>query len=192
MMVGMNVLMAFIPLFAAIAFLAIASRLIVAAASSNSEARVAGDSIYFEPNRRNFWGVYMFAAAMAYGAIAALLDGLNSIGGFLTFVFCLGFAFLIFAVFPGMIVCGPNGLEQRYWLWKMKKIAWSDIKSIDNNEKKNTLTIYSVTGTKIQHTRILPDRQRLVAELRSHSESKLPESLAPQTIAIPETAATLH
>src|SRR5579863_2171558 len=112
MMVRMNVLMAFIPLFAALAFLTIASRLIVAAADSDRDARLSGDALYFEPNRRNFWGVYMFSAGMAYGAIAALVSGLNSVSGILTFAFCLGFAFLIFAVFPGAIVLGPNGLEQ--------------------------------------------------------------------------------
>src|SRR5215469_4423767 len=103
MMVGMNVLMAFIPLFVAIAFLTIASRLIVSASDGQRKARVSGDSTYFEPNRRNFWGVYMFSAGMAYGAIAALVSGLNSVGGIVTFIFCLGFSFMIFAVFPGSI-----------------------------------------------------------------------------------------
>ena len=194
MMVRMNVLMAFIPLFVAIAFLTVASRLIVAPADGHRGARVSGDSTYFEPNRRNFWGVYMFSAAMAYGAIAALVGGLNSAGGILTFIFCLGFAFLIFAVFPGTIVSGPSGLEQRYWLWMSKKIAWSEIRSIDNNEKKKTLTIYSAAGTKIQHTKILPERDRLVADLRAHCANKLPASLAPQppeTSSIPESAASL-
>lgn len=191
MMVGMNVLMAFLPLFLAVAFLWIAARLIVAAADTDREARVSGDSIYFEPNRRNFWGIYMFAAGMGYGAIAALVSGLNSVSGVLTFLFCLGFAFLIFAVFPGTIVSGPNGLEQRYWLSKTKKIKWDDVKKIDVNEKKNTLTIYSALGTKIQHTKILPQRDRLVAELRAHCASKLPASLAPQGIPMPQSAATL-
>lgn len=191
MMVGMNVLMAFIPLFLAMAFLWVAARLIVAAADGDRDARVSGDSIYFEPNRRNFWGIYMFAAGMAYGAIAALVSGLNSVSGILTFAFCLGFAFLIFAVFPGAIVLSPNGLEQRYWLAKTKKIGWSEVKRIDIDEKKNTLTVYSMTGTKIQHTKILPQRERLVAELRAHCASKLPASLAPQGASVPESAATL-
>ena len=193
MMVRMNVLMAFAPLFCAIAFLWIASRLIVAKADSNREARVSGDSIYYEPNRRNFWGIYLFAAGMAYGAIAALLSGLYSVGSVATFIFCLGFAFLLFAVFPGTIVSGPNGLEQRYWMAKTKKIAWSDVKSIDDNEKKKTLTIYSIAGTKIQHTKVLPQRDRLVADLRAHCASKLPATLSPQPQGdgIPQSAATL-
>ena len=193
MMVRMNVLMAFIPLFAAIVFLAIASRLIVSAADANREARVSGDATYFEPNRRNFWGVYMFSTAMAYGAIAALVSGLNSIGGILTFAFCLGFAFLIFAVFPGVIVSGPNGLEQRYWLWKSKKIAWGEIKSIEINEKKKTITIFSSAGTKIQHTKILPERDRFVADLRTRCANKFPENLAPpQADLMPQSAAAQH
>lgn len=191
MMVRMNVLMAFVPLIVAIAFLWISARMIVAAADGNLEARVSGDSTFYEPNRRNFWGIYLFSAGMAYGAIAALLSGLNSPSSVITFVFCLGFSFLLFAVFPGTIVSSPTGLEQRYWLAKTRRIAWSDIKSVDINEKKNLLTVYSVAGAKIQHTKILPERQRLIAELREHCASKLPASMTPQNASLPPTAATL-
>jgi hypothetical protein len=69
-------------------------------------------------------------------------------------------AILIIFTFPVTIVVTDNGLEQIPWLWKKKQIRWADIVEINTGEKRRTVTITGADGTKIVHSRQLPDRSR--------------------------------
>jgi hypothetical protein len=75
---------------------------------------------------------------------------------------------MIAASFPETIIVKADGLEQVSWLWKNKRIHRSDIVEINTGEKSRTVTITSADGTRIVHSRQLPDRQRLLAELKHH------------------------
>jgi Bacterial PH domain len=67
-----------------------------------------------------------------------------------------------------------DGLQQVSWLWKNKRIRWEDIVEINTGGKSRTVTITGSDGTKIVHSRVLPDRPRLLIELRHHCGENLP------------------
>jgi hypothetical protein len=67
-----------------------------------------------------------------------------------------------------------NGLKQIFWLWKNKQIHWADIVEINTGEKIGTVTITGANGTKIVHSRQLPDRLTFLRALKDHCGEKLP------------------
>lgn len=87
------------------------------------------------------------------------------------------------AEFPGTIVITADGLEQVHWLWKNKLIQWSEIEEINTGEKSRAVTITATNGTKIVHSRQLPDRPRLLFELKQHCGENLPPDFPREPIA---------
>ena len=96
---------------------------------------------------------------------------------------CLGIL-LVMALFPfpGTIVVTADGLEQISWSWKNKQIRWADIVEINAGEKSRTVTVTGADGTKIVQSRQLPDRPRLLAELRDHCRDNLPSDFPREPI----------
>jgi hypothetical protein len=91
-------------------------------------------------------------------------------------------AMMFIFTFPETIVVTDNGLEQISWLWKKKQIRWADIVEINTGEKSRTVTITGADGTKIVHSRQLPDRSRLLMELRVHCGENLPSDFPREPI----------
>jgi hypothetical protein len=179
----MDVVGTFTPLLVSLLILFVLSRLIVSGADEDRQAQETGNgSIEFTPNRRSYWGVYLFIAFMAYIALASLFTGIKGPMDLLPAFFSAGFILLLLAAFPGSLVADEQGLEQAYWLRGRKRIAWKDVTRIAVNEKKGEVRISGKGGTKVLHSRQLPDRARLIEELRKHCNEKLPADLAQKSV----------
>jgi hypothetical protein len=147
-------------------------RLIVGEADEDRKAVESGDGkLLFTPNRRSYWGVYLFAALLGYVLLASLVSGIKS--GLAPAAICAGFIILLLAAFPGGIATDDQGISQTYWLRGEKRIAWSDVRSVTLNEKKREVRI-SGGGKKVLHARQLPDRERLIEVLKTYCPDKLP------------------
>lgn len=88
-----------------------------------------------------------------------------------------GFAWItiwVLVSFPGKVVVDDEGIEQVYWLWKNKRIPWQEIAEINTGKTEHTITITGIDRTKIVHSNRLPDRSRLLLELRRHCDENLP------------------
>src|ERR1035441_4942396 len=67
----MNLTGLLIPLFFAVAVLLVLAKLIVSGADEDRQAtETEGGQLEFTPNRRSFWGVYLFLACLAYVGVA--------------------------------------------------------------------------------------------------------------------------
>jgi hypothetical protein len=133
-----------------------------------------GGRIEFSPNRRAFWAWPVLVAYLVYATISQLK---GSHGRPLDMIFASGLgilAMMFIFTFPETIIVTDNGLEQTSWLWKNKQIRWADIVEVNTGEKRRTVIITGADGTKIVHSRQLPDRSRLLMELRGHCGEKLP------------------
>jgi hypothetical protein len=81
---------------------------------------------------------------------------------------------MIAFTFPDTIIVKADGLEQIAWLRRRRQIRWADIVEINTGEKGRTVSIIGADGTKIVHSRQLPDRPRLLMELKKHCGENLP------------------
>jgi len=180
-----------LPLVFAVLVLALAAKLIAGAADGNREAsRTTDGRLEFAPNRRSFWGVYLFIAFMVYAMIGSLAHGMKGSGDLFVPVSALGFIAFLLAAFPATIVSDKDGIEQRYWLRGRKRIAWKDVRSVTVAEKSGEVKIKSKNGATIMHTKQLPDRARLLEELDEHCAEKLvPAAQASKTLAMSGPAA---
>jgi len=98
-------------------------------------------------------------------------------GNLLSVVTAVCFASIAIALltsFPGTILIDSRGLQQKFWARRNKRIRWADIVEINTGERSRTVAITGTDGTKIVHSRQLPDRQRLLWELKQHCGEQLP------------------
>jgi hypothetical protein len=159
------------------------SRLIISEADEHRQAQESGDgSLEFTPNRRSYWGVYLFIVFMAYVAVSSLFAGIKAATDLLPAFLSVSFILLLLAAFPGTIRADEKGLEQAYWLRGRKSVAWNEVWRITVNEKKSEVKIVAKSGKKILHSRQLPDRARLIEELRKRCNEKLPAELAQKPV----------
>jgi len=171
-----------VPYLVAFAALLVLGKLIVSEAGEERKAVDGeGGRVEFTPNRRSYWGVYIFLALLAYVAIASLILGLKA--GMAPAAMCSGFIVFLLAAFPGSIIADEKGVAQVYWLRGEKRIAWQDVKSVILNDKKQEIRIIGRGGIKILHARQLPDRERLLALLKERAADKLPGAAAVKTVA---------
>jgi hypothetical protein len=138
--------------------------------------------IEFTPNRRAFWAWPLIVAYLAWATVNQLVYShgrpLNLVSAA-----CLGIlAVMIAFSFPETIIVTADGLEVISWFRKNKQIRWADIVEINTGEKSRTVTITGADGTKIVHSRQLPDRPRLLAELRDHCRENLPSDFPREPI----------
>ncbi|HEX3892600.1 MAG TPA: hypothetical protein VHW46_08510 [Terracidiphilus sp.] len=179
------------PLILAVLVLLILAKLIASKAGKGREASKTTDGqLTFAPNRKSFWGVYLFIGCLTFVTLSALAHGIKSGTDLAVPALCVGFILLLLMVFPATIIANEQGIEQIYWLRGRKHIAWHDVKNVSLNEKYNELRIDSKTGVKIVHTRQLPDRKRLLNELDDHrAEQSVPVVAPPQALAMSDPAA---
>lgn len=90
-------------------------------------------------------------------------------------------ALWLLACWPGEIVCGPAGVEQRRWfrLWKTR-VRWSEVLGIEEREEFGGLgrrlglagRVIAVAGThgEVRHTPRHPDPERFLRECRMRME----------------------
>jgi hypothetical protein len=160
----MDLIAFFVPQIGAMLVLLLLAKLIAGKADFGREARTEGGRTLFEPNRRSFYGVYLFIAAVAYVVVVTVVRASGS--AFAVASIASGFVLFLLMAFPATIVTDENGIEQNFWLRGRKRIAWTDVTKYAVDEKTGELKIASKTGVKIMHTRQLPDRDRLLAEVQ--------------------------
>jgi hypothetical protein len=148
---------------------------LLADASEDRRAKVSTTGcVEFAPNRRATAAWLILVAFFAYLVPAQFRHVGSSL---LPIVIAVGFALVVGALltsFPGTILIDARGLQQRFWAWKNKRIRWADIVEINTGEKNRTVTITGADGTKIVHSRQLPDRPRLLLELKQGCGEQLP------------------
>jgi hypothetical protein len=96
-------------------------------------------------------------------------------GSLLNIMVAVVFGLLLFMIafsFPDTITVTDHGIEQIAWLWKHKRIRWTDI--VEITAGGGMLTITGADRTNIVHTRQLPDRPRLLTEIKRHCGENLP------------------
>jgi hypothetical protein len=164
----------FLPQIGALLLLLLLAKMIAGKADEGREARTEGGRIEFTPNRRSFWAVYVFIASIAYVVLASLLQGLKSGVSLAVPAIGIGFVLFLLMAFPATIVVDDEGMEQVFWLRGRKRIAWRDVSKSTVIEKTGEVKITSKSGVKIVHTRQLPDRARLLAEVENHSRESVP------------------
>jgi hypothetical protein len=175
----MEPLKVFFPLFAVVVVLMVLAKLIVSPADDERNVAETGGRFEFTPNRRSFWGIYLFIAFLSYVVVAGVVSGIRSSADLIAPLCCAGFITLLSMAFPGTIVADQDGIEQRYWLRGRKRIAWKDVAKVTVDEKRGEVKISSKQGVKIVHARQLPDRARLLNELHERCTETMVPAVAP-------------
>ena len=187
-----NFVVLFAPFVCVILLIWFLSRQIVSRADDGRQARQAeGGRVEFVPNPRSYKSVYAFVALLVYVAVSQLVTGHGQIPTVITGVVSLGLALVVLAAYPGAIVLNAAGLEQIYWLWWNKHMAWSEVSGVEADEKKGTLTVLAKGGTKIVHTRQLPDRARFEAEVEGHCPGMIPAASSMAAVSASGSPTTL-
>jgi hypothetical protein len=130
--------------------------------------------VEFTPNGRSFFAWPILVVYLIYGAIKQATHIQGSPLEMIFAALIAIFAVMIAVSLPATIVVASDGLQQVCWLWKNKRIRWEDIVEINTGEKSRTVTITGSDGTKIVHSSVLPDRPRLLGELRQYCGDNLP------------------
>jgi hypothetical protein len=186
----MNLMAIFVPLIVAVAvFLVLAKMILSRPAGDRKATETESGVLEFTPNRRSFWGVYLFLGCLAYLAVANLLSGIRSSEDLTVPALCGGFAALLLAAFPGSIRADKDGIEQLYWLRGRKRIAWNEISQIVPDEKRGEVKIVGRNGTRILFARQLPDQARLLGEIEKRRTAHAPERVASEMYAMSGPAA---
>jgi hypothetical protein len=147
----------------------------LAGAPKDRKANVsASGRVEFAPNRRATAAWLILAAFFVYLVPAQFRHVGEPRFSIVTAVAFASFAIALLTSFPGTILTDSEGLQQIFWAWKNKRIRWADIVEINTGEKSRTVTITGADGIKIVHSRQLPDRPRLLWELREHCGEQLP------------------
>jgi hypothetical protein len=75
---------------------------------------------------------------------------------------------------PGTILSSDQGLEQVYWLHQNERILWPDIAEIITEKNHGLISIEGADGTRIVHTFLHSDRNRMLMELKQRCGDNLP------------------
>ena len=178
----MNPTLFLVLFFAGVAGLWLLSRQIVREADSDRTARqLPGGGLEFAVDQRAFLAMYVFLGVFAVMGVGGTISALIAHASLVFPLICLGFTLLLLRVLPGTIVMSEQGLEQKYWLTKAKRIGWGQVRDVVVRQKQGQVTICGKNGAKIQHTRQLPDRARLLAELEARCPDKMPRAIENRT-----------
>ena len=145
-------------------------------ADGQRKARELDDGqMEFAPNRRAVWAWSLLVPYLIMYAIVSQVKYSHGRPLHLMTAAALGVvALMILFTFPGTIIVTADGLKQISWLWKNKQVRWAEIVEINTGEKSRTVTITGADGTKIVHSRQLPDRPGLFMTLKEHCGENLP------------------
>jgi hypothetical protein len=142
-------------------------------------------SVAFTPNRCSFIAWPILMVYLVYVTVSLAMHTGRSPFNVLMAV-CFGIGTVGAAtLFPGSIIVKGDGLQQVSWLWKNKRVRWEDIVEINTGAKSRIMTITGCDGTKIVHTSVLPDRTRLLLELRHYCGDNLPSDFPREPIVGP-------
>lgn len=130
--------------------------------------------VEFAPNRRATVAWLILAAFFVYLVPAQFRHMGDHPFSIVTAVAFASIAISLLVSFPGTILVHSEGLQQTFWAWKNKRIRWADIVEINTGEKSGTITVTGANGIKIVHSSHLPDRPRLLWELKQHCGEQLP------------------
>lgn len=169
------------PLIGFLLVLWILSRQIVRPADESRLAEERGGEIEFTPNRGAVWSALLFVGVMAFLALDFLMAAPSNPRQIGLAVFCLVIMGMVLRGFPASILLSSDGVEQKYWLGPAKKIEWKQVTKIESDAKRNQLVIVGGRG-KITHTKQLPDRTRLIAELQKHCPDRMPAENAQKMV----------
>jgi hypothetical protein len=156
--------------------------------SRNRTAKNAGDGkLVFELDQVTYWAWLALMVYLLYAIVIQFGGGPFRMSSVVVALVIAVFVVVLVAPFPEAITAGPEGLVQEVWFWlKKKKIPWGDVIEIRAGKKNRILTIVGANGTKVMHTRQLPDRDRLLEELYNHCRDKVPEDLWPMSVQMAE------
>jgi len=171
----MNLISLMSAYFIGVIVLFVLARMILKEADTNLQAEeLPGGALRFGPDQlaRIAMAVFIggFGVVGVLGTVSALFGG----RGLAMSLFCLAVALLLLRFLPGTLLLTKEGLEQHVWLGSPKKIAWSEVQSVTVVKREGRVVILGTGGRKIQHAKQLPDRDRLLAELRAHCPDKMP------------------
>lgn len=153
-------------------------------------AKEAGDGkVVFELDQRTYWAWLALFVYLLYAIVIQFgggpFRGRSLVVAFVLAVLAVG----LMAPFPETITSGPDGLMQevRFFL-KKKRIAWDDVREVRPAKKNKLLIVTGADGTRVIHTRQLPDRDRLLEELCKRCGDKIPKELRPVTVVVADMA----
>ncbi|MGC8549061.1 MAG: hypothetical protein ACP5M4_05105 [Acidobacteriaceae bacterium] len=158
--------------------------------SRNRTAKDAGDGkLIFELDQITYWAWLALFVYLLYTVVIQFGGGHFQMSSVWVALVLLALAVGLMMPFPETITAGPEGLVQeiRFWL-KKKNVAWGDVREIRTAKKNKLLIVEGVDGTKIVHTRQLPDRERLLEELYRNCGDKVPAELRPVMALVQEMA----
>jgi hypothetical protein len=176
-----SVISAFLPMLGMLVLVWVLARIVAGSADAGRQARQVDGNLELAPNKRSFVAAPVFAGLLVYLGVMMFMSRLPLQIRVVGAGFWLVPAAIILAVFPATILVSDEGVKQVYWLWKAKRIAWKNVAQVAFDKKRQRLTIATTSGTRIVHSRQLPDRARLIAELEKHCESKVPAELRAST-----------
>lgn len=137
--------------------------------------------VEFPPNRLAFATWIIASAIPAWGVIEALVHRSGKPLDLWISIVIIGLALMELGTLPGTIVVTRERIEQIYWLRKARRIRWSDVTEINTGNKIQIVTITGSDGTEIVHSERLPDRPRLLEEIRRYCGSELPPDFPRET-----------
>lgn len=158
--------------------------LLIALRMETSRHRLAKDAgagkLLFELDHRTYWAWLGLFLYLLYAVVIQFGGGHFRMASLVVAAVLVLLAVGLMMPFPETITAGPDGLMQelRFWL-KKKKIAWDNVQEVRTAKKNRLLIVAGTDGTKIVHTRQLPDRERLLEELYKHCGDKVPVELRP-------------
>ena len=159
--------------------------------SRNRTVKDTGDGkLLFELDQVTYWAWLGLFVYLLYTVVIQFGGGPVRMSSVWMALLLLALALGLMMPFPETITVGPDGLVQeiRFWL-KKKKVSWGDVREIRATKKNKLLIVEGADGTKIVHTRQLPDRERLLEELYRHCGEKVPAELRPVVAVVAEMAA---
>lgn len=178
-----------VPLTGALLLLLLLAKLIAGKADRSRGAEISEGRTIFAPNRRSFWGAYLFIGCFALVTLSGLVNGAETAAGLAVPCASVGFVLLLLMAFPATIVADEKGLEQTYWLRGRRRIAWNEIAHVDVDEKNGEIKIIGRGRVKIVHTRQLADKQTFLAEVEKHRVEEHAVAVAPPEFAMSGPAA---
>lgn len=75
---------------------------------------------------------------------------------------------------PGVLMVTNDALEERNWIWRNKKIRWSEVQEIHAEKKGSAITVIGPGRSRILYTNVYPDRARFLIEIKKHCGDNLP------------------
>lgn len=86
---------------------------------------------------------------------------------------------------PGILVVTKNTLEEHNWLWRNRKIKWTEIKEIRSENQGSAVTVIGPSRIRIVHSNVYPDHARFLMEIKKHCGDNLPSDFPEKPLSSP-------